>query len=154
MRFPQLLVYETDGRLAAQLRKLARERQWSLREPRQPATCLRLLRRGGPSVLVLKLSAAPPREPPGGAAPPERAWGRELMLLERVSWHCPDTATVVVGDAENADLAGVAWDLGAACVLFPPWPRDWLPDIVAGLMGAGTARPPAPEEPAPTGDHA
>jgi hypothetical protein len=154
MRFPQLLIYETDGRLAAQLRKLAEERKWSLREPRQPAACLGLLRRGGRSVLVLKLGAAPPREPAAEAADRERARVRELTLLERVSWHCPDTATVVVGDVEHADLAGVAWDLGAACVLFPPWPRDWLPDVVAGLMGGGITPQPTPEEPASPGDDA
>jgi hypothetical protein len=156
MRFPRLLVCEADGRLAVQLRKLAEERRWSLREPRRPEACLRLLRRGGPSVLVLKLSAATPREqtpdPVEGATRRERAWVRELTLLERVGWHCPETATVVVGDAEHAALAGVAWDLGAAYVLFPPWPRDWLPEIVVGLLDAGTARQPASEEPGRPGD--
>jgi hypothetical protein len=158
MRFPQLLVYETDGRLAGLLRKLAEERKWSLREPRQPAACLRLLRRGGPGMLVLKLGPVrirqPGQDPAEDAARPERTLARELTLLERVGWHCPETATVVVGDAEHAALAGVAWDLGAAYVLVPPWPRDWLPEIVGGLMRAGAGLQPAPEEPAPGGDGA
>jgi hypothetical protein len=33
-------------------------------------------------------------------------------------------------------LAGLAWDLGARCVLFPPQTRDQLPGVVAGLMEA------------------
>src|SRR5438105_2223442 len=114
MRCPQLLVYEGDGRLAAQLRPLAEERRWSLREPRQLAGCLGLLERGGPSVLVLKTG---------------RDLERELTLLERVRLLCPETATVVVGDADHPGLAALAWDLGATCVLLPLSPRDNLPDL-------------------------
>ena len=40
----------------------------------------------------------------------------------------------------EAGLAGLAWDLGAACVLLPPMPRDSLPDVVAGLMGVRPGR--------------
>jgi hypothetical protein len=114
-----LLVYEDDGRLAALLRPAAEGHGWPLREPRQLAACLRLLRRGGPNVLVLKLS---------------RDLERDLSLLERVAWLEPDTATVVVGDSDHAALAGLAWDLGADFVLLPPLPRERLPEIVTGLM--------------------
>jgi hypothetical protein len=119
MHHPQILVYESDGKLAVLLRPLAEERKWVLREPRQVAPCLRLLRRGGPGVLVIKAG---------------RDLERELTLLEQVAWMCPETATVLVGDAESAVLAGLAWDLGATYVLFPPQPRERLPEIVAGLM--------------------
>jgi hypothetical protein len=147
MRLSQVLVYETDGRLAALLRPVAEERGWSLREPRQPEACLRLLRRGGRAVLVLRLGSVPRRE----ATLLERGEGQEavleertlvngLTLLERVARLCPEAATVVVGDADHAELAALAWDLGAAYVLFPPQPRDGLPDVVAGLLGQ-TARP-------------
>jgi hypothetical protein len=121
MRYPQLLVYEGDGRLAAQLRPVAEERRWSLREPRQPGACLRLLRRGGPSVLVLRAG---------------RDLERELTLLERVCWLFPETAVVLVGDLDHQRIAGLAWDLGAACVLVPPLPRELLPQVVTGLMNA------------------
>jgi hypothetical protein len=57
----------------------------------------------------------------------------ELTLLDRVSWLFPDTATVVIGDTDNPVLAGLAWDLGAALVLFPPQPRYDLPDVVSRL---------------------
>lgn len=132
MHHPQLLVYETDGRLAALLRPVAESRRWALREPRQARSCLRLLRRGGPAVLVVKAG---------------RDLERELSLLERAAWLFPDAATVLVGDDDYPLLAGLAWDLGARHVLFPPQPREWLPEIVVGLMnppaatGAADARP-------------
>ncbi len=119
MRYPQVLIYENDGRLAELLRREAKPRQWSLREPRRLESCLRLLRRGGPSVLILKVGTD---------------LVEELTLLERVSWLFPDTATVVIGDAENPVLAGLAWDLGATLVLFPPQPRYSLVDIVTRLL--------------------
>jgi DNA-binding response OmpR family regulator len=119
VRHPQVLVCESDGRLAALLRELADQRRWLLREPRHLEVCLRLLRRGGPSVLVLKVG---------------RDLERDLTLLERVAWLRPDAGIVVVGDTDHAVLAGLAWDLGADFVLLPPMPRELLPDLVAGLM--------------------
>jgi hypothetical protein len=154
MRHPLVVVFETDGRLAAQLRQPGR---WSLREPRQPEACLRLLRPAGRGVLVLKLGSVPRREVTlleqgqgEEAALAERALVRELTLLERVTWLCPEAATVVVGDADHADLAALCWDLGAAYVSFPPRPRDWLPDVVAGLLGLPGGRP---DRPPLTGEH-
>jgi hypothetical protein len=127
MRHPQLIVYETDGRLAESLRELARKRRWALREVRQPEACLRLLRPAGPAVLVLKVGG----DPVG-----------EMTLLERVAWLAPDTARLVVGDADDAALAGLAWDLGASYVLFPPEGRGVLPDLVISAMEAGVRKPP------------
>ena len=128
MRFPQVLIYEGDGRLAALLRETLAlgqggdKRRWALRSPRLASSCLRLLRGAGPSVLVLKLGRDPKRH--------------EMPLLEQVTWLYPDTATVVVSELDNPALAGLAWDLGARCVLFPPQTRDQLPGVVAGLMEA------------------
>ncbi len=119
MRHPQILVFEPDSRLAALLRPLAEERRWALREPRQIGPCLRLLRQGGPGVLVIRLG---------------RDLEREFGLLERVAWLSPETGRVVVGDADHAGLAGLAWDLGADFVLLPPLGRERLAEIVAGLM--------------------
>jgi hypothetical protein len=58
----------------------------------------------------------------------------ELALVERAGWLAPEAATVVVGDADHPQLAALAWDLGAACVLLPPLGREHLPAVVAGLM--------------------
>jgi len=55
-------------------------------------------------------------------------------MLEQVSWLYPDAATVLVGDSDQAWLAGLAWDLGAHWVLLPPQTRERLPEIVTGLM--------------------
>jgi hypothetical protein len=120
MHHPQLLIFEYDGKLATLLRPMAEQRRWVLREPRQVGACLRLLRRGGPGVLVLMLG---------------RDLERAFTLLERVSWLSPETGRVVVGESEHAWLAGLAWDLKADFVLLPPLGRELLPDVVAGLMG-------------------
>jgi hypothetical protein len=122
MRYPQVLVYERDGRLAAMLKDGLGERKlkWALREPRDTASCLRLLGRGGPAVVVVKL---------GGDLE------REMTLLERVTYLHAEARTVLVGDREHVALAGTGWDLGAAYVLLPPMSRESLPEIVVGLMG-------------------
>ena len=142
MRYPQVLVYETDGRLArllqsvseahgepepppgeeARLRRLigsAAAQPFWLLEPRQPEECLAALARGGPSVLVLKLG---------------RNLLSELGFLEQVSWRFPDAGTVVVSAAADTALAGLAWDLGAAYV-HSSQSIELLPAVVAGLLG-------------------
>jgi DNA-binding response OmpR family regulator len=129
VRLPQLLIYEGDGRLAALLRETAEARRWSLREPRQLAACLRLLRRGGPAVLVVRVG---------------RNLEREMTLVERAHAFFPDVAIVVVGDRDQAPLAGLAWDLGADLVVFPPLPRDGLPEMVLGLMESTREEPGLP----------
>lgn len=120
MLHPQIVVHETDGRLAEQLRPLATAQRWALREPRQSGPLWRSLAAGGATVLVLKMG---------------KSAERDFALVERVSWQLPDVATVVVGDLENAAAASaMAWDVGAAYALCPPISRDLLPGIVAGLV--------------------
>lgn len=128
MHYPQLLIYETDRRLASLLQRLADKSNWLLREPRQPSAVLRLLDRGGPGVLVLHLS---------------RDLERELALLEQVSWLHPDTAAILVADNEQRGLSGLAWDLGARWVLLPPHTRERLEEIVLPLMQPYQAAAPA-----------
>ncbi len=86
----------------------------------QAETCLRLLKAGGPAVLIVKTG---------------RDLERELALLDRATWLYPDAPAVLVADGDQPGLAGLAWDLGAAYVLLPPQPRERLAEIVAGLMG-------------------
>jgi hypothetical protein len=121
MRHPQLLVVEADGRLAGVLRELARSRRWAVREPRHPDGCHRLLRRGGPGVLVLRTG---------------RDLLAELALVEEVDRHFPEIVKVVVTDTDDPALLGLIWDLGAGAVLSPPWTPADLAELVAGLMGA------------------
>ena len=119
MRYAQVLLYENDTLLTTMLEERARQERWSLRHPRDYAECRELLCRGGPAVLVVRLG---------------RDLEFELSLLERVASLYPDVGTVVVGEAVHAALAGLAWDLGAAYVLFPPQSRDTLSEVVTGLM--------------------
>jgi hypothetical protein len=127
MRLPQLLLYEGDGGLTDLLRKTAQARRWAFRQPRLPSTCLKLLSRGGPSVLVLRLG-------------PDLQ-NRELPLLDKATWLFPGTAAVVITDMDNPALTALAWDLGASLVLSSSQAREQLPDILAGLMEAVTNQP-------------
>lgn len=120
MHYPQLLVYETDRRIATLLQRLADKNDWVLREPRQPSSVLRLLERRGSGLLLLRLSGD---------------LERELAMLEQVSWLHPDAVTVLVADNEQRRLSGLAWDLGVRWVLLPPHTRERLEEIVASLMG-------------------
>jgi DNA-binding NtrC family response regulator len=124
VRHPQLLIFQGDARMTALLEPAAEAARWWLRKPGDLAECLEVLPRGGPSVLVLRLG---------------RDLEGELTALERVHRLFPDAAVVVVGDAEQASIAGIAWDLGARFVHFPPLDRDMLREVVAGLMGPNGA---------------
>jgi len=119
MRHPQVLIYEQDGRLTAMLESLVAERGWLLRQPRDWKDFAEALSPGGPSVVVLKVG---------------RHLEFEMTVLDRLGEVYPEAATVVVADTDHAALAGLAWDLGAAYVHILPQPRDWLPEVVAGLM--------------------
>lgn len=119
MQHPQVLVYETDRRLASALQRLADKNNWLLREPRQLSAVLRLFDRGGPGVIILRLS---------------RDAERELAMLEQLSWLHPDAATILVADGEHTNLFALAWDLGVRWILLPPHTRERLEEIVASLM--------------------
>lgn len=119
MRRAQLLVWESDGRLAETLRECAAKQQWALHEVRQADACLGYLRHGGRNVLVVKVG---------------RDLEAEFVLLEQITRRFPEASVVVVGDGDNPGLTDVAWDLGVNYVLVPPQPRHWLVDIVTGLM--------------------
>jgi DNA-binding NtrC family response regulator len=119
MQHAQVLVYESDGKLAATLEELANRRGSRLREIRQENACLNLLRRYGPAVLVLKVG---------------RNLEREVGLLDRITRLFPETPVIVVGDASYPGLAGLAWDLGARFVLFPPQPMELLPELVRSFL--------------------
>jgi chemotaxis response regulator CheB len=131
MRYPQIVVFERDGWLAAQVQELGREHSWLVRESRQADACVQLLREARPAVLLLKL---------------ERKLIDELTLLARLQEKAPDCPVIVVSDvkldgaAQRMSLAGLAYDLGARCVLFPPLTHPVIEDLVVGLMEATIER--------------
>jgi hypothetical protein len=120
MQRAQVIVYESEDRLESLLRPHVRKQHWWLRPVRHPGRILSLLGKGRTSVVVLKIG---------------RDLEREFAVLERVQRWFPEAACVVVGDADQPALAGLAWDLGARFVLFPPLPREHLPAIVTSLAG-------------------
>lgn len=119
MQYPQVLVYEKGRQLAGALQELIRTEKWVLREVRAPEEVQELLANGGPSTLILKIG---------------RDLEAEFTLLESVTQSFPTTRTVIVGESSHMALAGLSWDLGAAYVLFFPYPGEWLPTIVRNLM--------------------
>src|SRR5262245_38474075 len=131
MRLPQVVVYEADGSLAGQIRRLAEENAWLVRETRRPDACLELLSEVRPSVLLLKL---------------ERELQEGLMLLARAAERAPDCPVVLVSDVkmegaeQRAQLSALAFDLGARYVLFPPLQQPVIEDLVSGLMTATVQR--------------
>jgi DNA-binding response OmpR family regulator len=121
VRAPQIVVCESERWVAELLRGTAEVWQWPLRELRDEVAVLRALRQGGPSVLVLEI---------GGDLE------RDLALLGRLTWLCPEACCVAVSQMASTDLTGLAWDLGADFVLAPPLPRDALLPVILGLMEA------------------
>ncbi len=121
MRIARLIVYESDGKLAAALRPLAMERDWSMREPRRLATVLKLLERGGPNLLLIRVG---------------RDLEREFTLLARVRERHPEADVVLVCDSEHPRMVGLGWDLGATYVLTADQPRDRLVELVERLLRA------------------
>jgi DNA-binding response OmpR family regulator len=119
MRQRQVLVCESDGRLAQVLREPVEAHGWLVKEIRHPRVCLGLLPQGGDSVFVLRLG----RDVLG-----------EMTLVQQIATLFPETAVIVVCDADNPAIVGLAWDLGAKFVLHPPQIRELLPDVVAGFL--------------------
>src|SRR5205085_3844863 len=118
--------------LGKQLRELAAESRWLVREVRQPAAALALLGDGRPTVLVAQ-------------ADPHDEKAAALALVADAHRRCPDAAAVVVSDVKLSEADRVAWtaaalDLGARYVLFPPLARPVLEDVVSGLMAAVVRR--------------
>ncbi len=165
MRYPRVLVWEHDGKLARLLENssqtaafFVRNRpradegtpaagpcNWLLRQPRRLDTVLRLLRGNGPALLVVRVASRLDAAAEAEARDLEqRRREQALRLLDRVAWLRPETVAVAVSDVADDTLAGLAWELGAACVLFPPQPVQLLPVLAAHLMRQAAAGGPAP----------
>ncbi len=123
MKQAQILTYGLEPATAGRLHSLAHERGLWLREVQNIAACRSLMTVSGPAVLVLRLG---------------KDLLQELTLLQELSQASPESAVVVVGEADNPALAALAWDLGARCVLQPPQPIELLPEIVLRLLPTGT----------------
>lgn len=132
MRYPHVVILESDGWLARHLRELAAESRWLVREPRTPENALAYATEGRPGVLLVLL------EPAG------EKWDA-VALIADAHLACPDVPVVAVSDVKMNDADRVAWtavlmDLGARYVLFPPLTRPVLEDVVSGLVAASVRR--------------
>jgi DNA-binding NtrC family response regulator len=121
MHHPQVVVFETDGLLARHLGEITERHRWLVRESRQHPACFNLLRRGGPSVLVVKLG---------------RDLVREMSLVGEVTRELPDVPVVVVNDSGDTRVSELAYDLGTTFVVAPPVSRQWLGSVVEQCMNA------------------
>jgi hypothetical protein len=131
MRYPQVVVCGPDEWPAAQLRELAAEHRWLVRAARQPVAARDLVREPRPTVLLVQ---ADPAGPPDA-----------LRLVADAHRLAPDAAVVVLSEAKLPEEDRSAWaagalDLGARYVLFPPFTRAVLEDLVGGLMAAVVRR--------------
>ena len=137
MKLPQVVIYESDGFLAAQTRRLAKENGWLVRESRRPDSCVGLVSEVRPSVLLIRL---------GGDLQDG------LSLLCDVVTTAPDCPVILVCDAKlegadlRAQLSALAFDLGARYIIFPPLQQPVIEDLVSGLMFATIGRVVSPNE--------
>jgi hypothetical protein len=132
MKHPQVIVLDSDGWLAKQLRELAAESRWLVRSARTPDTALALARGRSPAVLLVQFDLGDEKQ-------------AALALVADVHRLAPDVPTVAVADSKLPDAERAAWtaallDLGARYVLFPPLTKPVLEDVVSGLMTATVRR--------------
>lgn len=132
MRYPQVVILEADDWIARQVRELAAENRWLLKQPRQIDHALSLARESRPTVLLVQFE--PLADQPG-----------PLALIADTHRLAPDVPAVAVSDVKLPDAERAAWtasllDLGARHVLFPPFAKPVLEDVVSGLMAAVIAR--------------
>ena len=124
MKYPQLIVYETDGALANLLKKLAIDQGWLLRETRSEKTLLEQLADPRVSIVFLKL---------------ERDLAAGLDLLAKISTEFPDCPCVVVTDVkieskQREKFSTMVYDLGAKYLIFPPLTQPIAEDLANGFM--------------------
>jgi hypothetical protein len=119
MQQAQIVTFGLEGSLAESLRELALARRIWLRETSQYAACQSLVSSTAPRVFVLVLG---------------KDLERDMAMLDLVDAALPETAVIVVGEADHPALAGLAWDLGATYVLFPPTPMEVISEVIARCL--------------------
>ena len=148
MKHPRVIVLESDGWLAKQLRELADDGRWLVRPTRGVEAALATARERAPAVMLVQFEPGEEKTAP-------------LALVADVHRFAPDVPVIAVADAKLPDAERAAWtaalfDLGARYVLFPPLTKPVLEDVVSGLMAAavrrviGDAPEAKPGAPAPT----
>lgn len=132
MRHPQVVVYANEEWLPNHLIGVTADRHWLLRVARLSSAVRALLEPARPAVLLLQL------DPTGEV-------NDTLTLLQDAYRQQPDAACVVVSEkklpeSEQAGWSSLCYDLGARFVLFPPFTRAILEELVTHLMTATISR--------------
>ena len=96
MRYPQLIVHDSDGWVARQLVELAGESRWLLREPKTLDAVLKFVGDVRPTVLFLRIDPAADKN-------------TDLALLAELHRLSPDAAVVAVSDVKLPDADRIAW---------------------------------------------
>lgn len=119
MRHAALITFGVDDLAVDRLQTLMRDRGVSVRVTRDPQACINHLRQGAVGVLLLRVGTN---------------LETEFTLLEQVAHQFPHIAPVVWGRSDHPRLTGLAWDLGARCVLPAPSDPERLCDAILHLL--------------------
>ena len=130
MKSPLLISCGADAWLAEQARLIAAESRW-LFKTCAPDGLAKLAIDERPTVAILGADARDPGDPLAALALLSRTRPEVAVALL--------TASKITADDRAAWLA-LALDLGARCVLFPPYTRLVLDDLIGGLMASCVRR--------------
>jgi hypothetical protein len=132
VKAPQVVLFSLDDWLGNQLRELATDHRWLLRESRQLGAFAKHFDDRRPSIAVVQFD---PR-----AVKPEIVEAIALLAGEH-----PEVAIIAVGDSKISeehlpDWTAALLDIGCRWVLYPPLTRAVLEDLLSGWMTALTER--------------
>ena len=111
MRSAELLAFGVEGVLNDRLAAWAQDHGLWYRPVQQASALHNLLRKGSRGLLIIRVG---------------RDVVSELELLQGAAHDFPEMTTIVIGDLDHPLLEGLAYDLGASAVLFPPRGSDEL----------------------------
>jgi hypothetical protein len=105
MRSTELLAFGVEGTLSDRLAAWALDRGQWFRPVQHASALLNLLSKGSQGVVLIRLG----RDIVG-----------EMELLQTAAHDFSGVTIIVLGDLDHPLLEGLAYDLGAGAVLFPP----------------------------------
>jgi len=116
MRSTELLAYGIEGTLHDRLAAWAQDHGLWFRTVQHAAALQNLLRKGSRGLLLIRVG---------------RDVVDELTLLEGAAHDFAEVTVIILGDLDYPLLEGLAYDLGASAVLFPPRGVDELFEVLA-----------------------
>ena len=105
MRSAELITFGIEGVLSNRLGAWSQDRGLWHRPLQHASAVANLLRKGSRGFFLLKVG---------------RDLVGELELVREAAQEFPEVAVIVLGEQDHPQLQGLAFDLGAAAVVFPP----------------------------------